>query len=81
MGNGIGNGPVAALALLSSFGVSGTALLDFVVRALVMILVGLLGKGVDVLFKLYLERRRERRRARALEAEKRPAELKSGEKV
>lgn len=74
--NGIGNGPVVALSFLSSFTVGGQALTDLVVRVLVMLLVALLGKGVDVLVKLYLEHRRERRRARALRPGGKPARLK-----
>ncbi|HEX8500778.1 MAG TPA: hypothetical protein VF659_09315 [Pyrinomonadaceae bacterium] len=73
---GIGNGSVAVLSFLSSFTVGGQALLDLVVRVLVMFLVAMLGKAVDVLFKLYLERRRERRRARAIRAGREPAGLK-----
>jgi hypothetical protein len=79
--NGIGNGPVVALSFLSSFTVGGQALADLVVRALVMLLVALLGKAADLGFKLYLERRRERRRKRALDAESGRAELKGAEKV
>lgn len=77
--NGIGNGPVVALAFLSSFAVSGSALLDFLVRALVMVAVALLGKGVDVLVKRAAARRRERWRARALAAETELKKLRDGD--
>lgn len=75
--NGIGNGPLAVLVFASSFGVSGTAVIDFAVRVLVMLLVALAGKALDNAMK----NRRERWRRRALKAEERLAELKSAEKV
>ena len=72
---GFGNVLVVGASFLSSFTVDGSALLDLAVRVVVMILVALLGKAVDVLFKLYFERRRERRRARALRAGDEPTRL------
>jgi hypothetical protein len=71
--NGFGNGPVAALAFLSSFAVSGA---DLLARLVVMLLVAALGKGIDVLIKQYRAARRESWRRRALKAETELAKLK-----
>lgn len=72
--NGIGNGPVAAMAFGASFVVGGA---DILVRLLVMLVVALLGKVVDVLVKNRRTRRREQWRQRAVSAERELRALKT----